>query len=281
MERKINLLKANAILLDIRLRQEIKSNSFNRLRAAGTRLDADGIDNLVEEEVEIAKNLVQSCNLDLSEHFARNLAEKIEVEKQKQDETFNLLKTEFYESQERYQAGAMGITRVLEKRAQNQLTKSFGAIEEKLHSKSASNKYSGSFLIASLEKLLKNSLFTVFHHLRETAGIKSKADKVNFTLKQKAKILTLAIKEYPHLNMKKAFWKWNFNSRPGEERIKEAVDKLVLYTNINKETAAYRLFRITKEDTKAIKVDIRTKRLGLVLFCFTKIAAMRRIRSSF
>lgn len=36
---------------------------------------------------------MQLNNLDLNEHFARNLAEKIEVEKQKQDETFNLLKT--------------------------------------------------------------------------------------------------------------------------------------------------------------------------------------------
>ncbi len=175
----------------------------------------------------------------------------------------------------------MNITRILEKRQQNTLLKSFSALDEKHHTRSPSNKYSGNFLIGTLEKQLKNCLFTVFHKIRESAGVKSKADKVNFTLKQKAKILTLAIKEYPHLNLKRAFWKWNFNSRPGEERIKEAVDKLVLYTNINKETAAYRLFRIIKEDTKAIKVDIRTKRLGLVLFCFTKIAAMRRIRSSF
>jgi hypothetical protein len=56
MERKINLLKANTILLDLKLRQEVKSNTFTRLRAACSRIDSDGIDNLVEEEVELAKS---------------------------------------------------------------------------------------------------------------------------------------------------------------------------------------------------------------------------------
>ncbi len=56
MERKINLLKANTILLDLKLRQEVKSNTFTRLRTACSRIDSDGIDNLVEEEVELAKS---------------------------------------------------------------------------------------------------------------------------------------------------------------------------------------------------------------------------------
>lgn len=212
------------------------------------------------------------------------MAEKIEVEKQKQDETLNLLKTEFYEAQDRYQSGAMAISRILEKRQQTALSRTFTTLEHKGRDKGAAEpgkQYAVSFLLTTLEKQLKNSLSGIFQNIKKASGIKSHADKVNFTLKQKAKILTLAIKEYPHLNLKKAFWKWHFNSRPGEDLIKEAVDKLVLYTNINKDTAAYRLFRIIKEETKAVKVNIGTKRLGLVLFFLTKISAMRRIRSCF
>ncbi len=180
----------------------------------------------------------------------------------------------------------MAITRILERRQQSQLTKSFTSIEDKNRDKGSGEKsgnkqYAVSFLFTTLERQLKNSFLGILQNIKQASGVKSKADRVNFTLKQKAKILTLAIKEYPHLNLKRAFWKWHFNSRPGEDLIKEAVDKLVLYTNINKDTAAYRLFRIIKKESQNIKVDIRTKRLGLVLFFLTKIAAMRRIRSCF
>lgn len=56
MERKINLLKANSILLDMKLRREIKGRAFDALRVASARLDPEGIENLVEEEVELARS---------------------------------------------------------------------------------------------------------------------------------------------------------------------------------------------------------------------------------
>lgn len=117
--------------------------------------------------------------------------------------------------------------------------------------------------------------------LKLASSLRSPAGILNFTLKQKGKILTMAVKEYPHYNLKKAFWRWHFNSRPGEDLIKEAVDKLVLYTNINKETAAYRLFRIVRGEAKTFKVGMKAKRLGLVLFFLVKTAAMRRMRECF
>lgn len=55
-------------------------------------------------------------NMDLNEHFAKNLSEKIEVEKQKQDESLNQLKNEFFEMQDRYMSGVSAISRILEKR---------------------------------------------------------------------------------------------------------------------------------------------------------------------
>jgi hypothetical protein len=180
----------------------------------------------------------------------------------------------------------LAISRILEKRQQGALARSLISIEDKTRDKGAGEKsgnkqYAVSFLFTTLERQLRSGFSGIFENIKRASGIKSKADRVNFTLKQKAKILTLAVKEYPHLNLKKAFWKWHFNSRPGEEIIKEAVDKLVLYTNINKDTAAYRLFRIIKEQNKTIRVDIRTKRLGLVLFFLTKVTAIRRIRNCF
>jgi len=39
MERKINLLKANSILLDLKLRREVKGRAFDMLRVASARLD--------------------------------------------------------------------------------------------------------------------------------------------------------------------------------------------------------------------------------------------------
>lgn len=101
------------------------------------------------------------------------------------------------------------------------------------------------------------------------------------TLKQKAKILAFAVKKYPSYNLRRAMWKWHLNTQTGHHHIKKAVDQLVLYTNINLDTAAYRLFRLVREDPPARKVPVKAKRLGLVLFFLTKTAAVRRIRSSF
>jgi hypothetical protein len=100
------------------------------------------------------------------------------------------------------------------------MTKSFTAMENKINDKGTADKagnkqYATSFLINTIEKYIKNSFSSIFQQIKQASGVKSKADRVNFTLKQKAKILSLAIKEYPHLNLRRAFWKWHFNSASG------------------------------------------------------------------
>lgn len=62
--------------------------------------------------------------------------------------------------------------------------------------------------------------------------------------------------------------------------IQKAVDQLVLYTNINKETAGYRLFKLIKED-RVKPVSDRSKRLAMMMFFLTRSAAIKRIRSGF
>lgn len=113
-----------------------------------------------------------------------------------------------------------------------------------------------------------------------TGAMKAQVDPNLLNLKLKGKILMNCIKEYPHLNLKKAFWRWYLCSETGSSLVKDSVDKLVLYTNINKETAAYRLFRLVK-DSPSIKVDIKAKRMGLVLFFLTRLVANRRIKDCF
>lgn len=52
----------------------------------------------------------------------------------------------------------------------------------------------------------------------------------------------LALKEYPRLNLKRAFWNWYLTStNKGNELFQRAADNLVLYTTCNKITAFYRL----------------------------------------
>jgi hypothetical protein len=52
----------------------------------------------------------------------------------------------------------------------------------------------------------------------------------------------LALKEYPRLNMKRAFWNWFLTTTlKGDSLFQTAADNLVLYTNCNRVTAFYRL----------------------------------------
>jgi len=132
---------------------------------------------------------------------------------------------------------------------------------------------------------LRSNVAAVFRCLQEAGDDNSEAaitnGQLNLTLKQKAKILALAVKKYPSYNLRRALWKWHLNTQSGHAHIQRAVDQLVLYTNINLDTAAYRLFRLVKSNVPARRVTMRDKRLGLVLFFLTRSAAMRRIRECF
>lgn len=96
----------------------------------------------------------------------------------------------------------------------------------------------------------------------------------------KAQILVNCLKETPQLNLQRAFWRWALKSEVGEERIAEFADNLTLYTTINKDTAGWRLFRIHRL-SKRRRVDIKTKRLAMILFFLTKLFAERRLKDAF
>jgi len=88
-------------------------------------------------------------------------------------------------------------------------------------------------------------------------------------LKFKGKML-MGLKEYPRLNLKRAFWRWYLTSTgTGENLFQRAADNLVLYTNINKTSSFYRLFSKIKGRKK--KVHPRVKRMTVMLYLYSRI----------
>lgn len=161
LQRQVNLLKGYTLLQEVKLRKEAKARAFEAIRAASARLDIDNVETLAEDEaLEFKSNFyidaefITLANMDVNEHFAKNLAEKIDIEKQKQDETLNTLKNEFTDVQERYQAGASAIAKILGRRQQNSLLRTFAALEEKPEADkaapAASKEFAANFLFNTL-----------------------------------------------------------------------------------------------------------------------------------
>lgn len=112
----------------------------------------------------------------------------------------------------------------------------------------------------------------IIHH--GTSGPSMASD-----LKFKGKML-MGLKEYPRLNIKRAFWKWYLiTTGTGENLFQKAADNLVLYTNINKTTSFYRLFSKIKGRKK--KVHPRVKRMTVMLYLYTRIFTQRHMRDFF
>jgi len=106
-----------------------------------------------------------------------------------------------------------------------------------------------------------------FNHLVYHLGSSSPA--MVSDLKFKGKML-MGLKEYPRLNLKRAFWKWYLTSTTtGENLFQRAADNLVIYTNINKTTSFYRLFSKIKGKKK--KVHPRVKRMTMMLYLYSRI----------
>ena len=90
----------------------------------------------------------------------------------------------------------------------------------------------------------------------------------------------MGLKEYPRLNLKRAFWKWYLTSTgTGENLFQRAADNLVLYTNINKTSSFYRLFNKIKGRKK--KVHPRVKRMTVMLYLYSRIFVERNMRDFF
>lgn len=90
----------------------------------------------------------------------------------------------------------------------------------------------------------------------------------------------MALKEYPRLNLKRAFWRWYLSTTDsGDKLFINAADKLVLYTNINKTTFFYRL--LNKVKVREIKVDPKVKRMTVMFYLYTKMYYERPMREFF
>jgi len=110
-------------------------------------------------------------------------------------------------------------------------------------------------------------------------GANSLSEKISSDQKFKGKML-MGLKEYPRLNLKRAFWRWYMVSTgTGENLFQRAADNLVLYTNINKTSSFYRLF--SKVKGRKLKVHPRVKRMTVMLYLYSRIFVERNMRDFF
>lgn len=99
------------------------------------------------------------------------------------------------------------------------------------------------------------------------------------SMKFKGKML-MGLKEYPRLNLKRAFWRWYLNSTgSGENLFHKTANQLVLYTNVNKTTSFYRLLGTVRSRQR--KVHPRVKRMTTMLYLYSKMFFDRNKREFF
>lgn len=118
-----------------------------------------------------------------------------------------------------------------------------------------------------------------FRNLMKQFNLHSSHDVAETSLKFKGKML-LGLKEYPRLNLKRAFWRWYLNSTgSGENLFHKTVNQLVLYTNVNKTTSFYRLLGTVRSRQR--KVHPRVKRMTTMLYLYTRIFFERNLGIAF
>jgi len=128
-----------------------------------------------------------------------------------------------------------------------------------------------------LNSKIKEKKENFFRNLLTQFG--NNSSNLSSDLKFKGKML-MGLKEYPRLNLKRAFWKWYLTSTgTGENLFQRAADNLVLYTNINKTSSFYRLFNKIKGRKK--KVHPRVKRMTVMLYLYSRIFVERCMRDFF
>lgn len=181
--------------------------------------------------------------------------------------------------------GATEIARILQRKVVGKYIPGFNAItgarqsdKPKLNPVVLKNVFLGlSILINAKIKEKKESAFRII--VNNYAGNNSTVDKMSSDLKFKGKML-MGLKEYPRLNLKRAFWRWYLMSTgSGENLFQRAADNLVLYTNINKTTSFYRLF--SKIKGRKRKVHPRVKRMTVMLYLYSRIFVERNMRDFF
>ena len=104
---------------------------------------------------------------------------------------------------------------------------------------------------------------------------------VKLTPKQKAKLLTSTVNKYSQNNLKRALWRWYLHTNSGESHIKKTVSQLALCNNIQKDVAAYRLFKLVRPYTFPRGDLLKAKRVSIVLFLLTRQAALKKTGECF
>lgn len=90
----------------------------------------------------------------------------------------------------------------------------------------------------------------------------------------------MGLKEYPRHNKKHAFYLWYIRSTDtGESKLQKVADQLVLYTNINKTTGFYRLFKKVKGKKRV--VSPKTKRMTMMIYLYSRIYFERQKQEFF
>lgn len=118
-----------------------------------------------------------------------------------------------------------------------------------------------------------------FRAILKGVGLTSVSEKIEADNKMKGKVL-MNLKEYPRLNLKRAFWKWYLTTTDkGENLFQTVSDNLVLYTHTNKENVYYRLFKRLKG--KRRKVSPKMKKMAFTLSLISKIFFYRNLREGF
>jgi hypothetical protein len=115
--------------------------------------------------------------------------------------------------------------------------------------------------------------------IKDNFANKEAVEKIEATIKFKGKML-LGLKEYPRLNLKRAFWRWYLNTTgSGDNLFQKAANNLVLYTNIHKINSFYRLLGTVR--SRMIKVHPRVKRMTTMLYLYTRYFFERSKREAF
>lgn len=118
-----------------------------------------------------------------------------------------------------------------------------------------------------------------FRNLLKDFGLSSISEQHDASLRLKGKVL-MGLKEYPRHNKKHAFYLWYLGSTSrGDNMFHKVADQLVLYTNINKTTAFYRLFKKIKGTKKLVSPKI--KRMTMMIYLYSRIFFERRQQEFF
>lgn len=196
-----------------------------------------------------------------------------------------MLQSTYNDIQSDLQDGALDIVNVINRHVRSRLSDSFAKFTNEkveISQSGIEERTMKSKLFWLLDRKYREHSSHAMLNIINTAtqGGTGGIDKKKLNLRMKAQFLVNCLKQTPQLDLPKAFWRWALKSEVGEAKIAEFADNLTLYTNINKETAGWRLFRIHRLNQRR-RVDIKTKRLALVLFFLTKLFANRRLKDAF